>query len=260
VLAGQVRFVNSGAGTPGFAIFVSDGSANIGPFAANITFNGGGGFAPPPPPAGTPPTSGGVPLLSNPSATLPSSNASGPSFTAYLRGPTSPQAGGENEQRVESLEMQVAQPPIGVLKTDRVFVPNMGLPPVRAQMDTLETKPQRGDAKVEAARMQVLPFDEKGLDLDQEDRQRIEVVLNSIRLSGFALSVGAVWWTARAVGLVASLLSSTPAWRHVDPLPVLGRDEDEKEEWDDAADKKDKDKKDDEHRAAWILEEREVAS
>jgi len=44
-----------------------------------------------------------------------------------------------------------------------------------------------------------------------------------------ALSVGAVWWAARAGGLLASLLASTPAWRHVDPLPVLGRDEDEPE-------------------------------
>jgi len=86
--------------------------------------------------------------------------------------------------------------------------------------------------------MQVLPIGQKGLDLDEEDRQRIEVVLNSIRLTGFALSVGAVWWTARAVGLVANLLSPTPAWRHVDRLPVLGRDEEEQKEWDDAADEK----------------------
>jgi hypothetical protein len=99
---------------------------------------------------------------------------------------------------------------------------------------------------------------EKGLDLSEEERQRIEVVLNSIRVTGFALSVGAVWWTARAVGLVASLLSATPAWRHVDPLPVLGRNEDEQEEWDESADDKDKEKKDDEHRAAWVLEEREA--
>jgi hypothetical protein len=44
-----------------------------------------------------------------------------------------------------------------------------------------------------------------------------------------ALSVGMVWWAARAGGLLASLMASTPAWRHVDPLPVLGRDEDEPE-------------------------------
>jgi len=42
------------------------------------------------------------------------------------------------------------------------------------------------------------------------------------------MSVGAVWWAARAAGLVSSLLASSPAWRHVDPLPVLGRDDEEK--------------------------------
>ncbi len=134
----------------------------------------------------------------------------------------------------------------------------MGLPPVCAQMDTIETRPQRTDLPVAPARLHVLPMAEKGLDLDEEERQRVEVVLNSSRLTGFALSVGAVWWTARAVRLVASH-SATPAWRHVDPLPMLGRDEEAQEEWDDAH-KADKDKKDDEHRAAWILEEREARS
>jgi hypothetical protein len=52
--------------------------------------------------------------------------------------------------------------------------------------------------------------------------------------------------------LVASLLASSPAWRHVDPLPVLGRDEEEEGEWDESGE--DKDKKDEEHRAAWVLE------
>jgi len=259
IAAGQVQFVPTGAGAPGFAIFVSDGAASIGPFAANITFNGGGGFTPPPPPpTATPPGSGGISPLPNPPVAAPSANAAGQSFTAFLRGPTAPGAGGEGEVKVESLEMQVAQPPTGLLKSERVFVPNMGLPPVRAQMEAIETKPQRTDLQVDPGRMQVLPLGHKTLDLDEEDRQRIEVVLNSIRVTGFALSVGAVWWTARAVGLVASLLSATPAWRHVDPLPaLLGRNEEEKEEWDDAADEKDKEKKDDEHRAAWVLDERE---
>jgi VCBS repeat-containing protein len=255
VLAGQVQFVASGAGAPSFSIFVTDSGGTFGPFAANISFNAGGGFSPPPAPSSPPPGTGITPLPSV-AATVPPNSPAGASFTAYLRGPTAPQEGGEGEQKVESLEMQVAQPPTQVLKTDRIFVPSMALPPVRAQMDTVQTTPQR----VEPAALQVRSFTEKGLDLDEEERQRIEVVLNSIRVTGFALSVGAVWWTARAVGLVASLLSATPAWRHVDPLPaLLRRDEEEKEEWDES-DEKDKDKKDDEHRAAWVLEEREAGA
>jgi hypothetical protein len=70
-----------------------------------------------------------------------------------------------------------------------------------------------------------------------------------------ALSVGAMGGAAPAAGLVASLLASTPAWRHVDPLPVLGRDEeDEEEQWDEAS-AEDREKRDEEHRAAWVLED-----
>ena len=70
-----------------------------------------------------------------------------------------------------------------------------------------------------------------------EASQSFDVALDSARITGMALSVGAVWWAARAGGLLASLLASTPAWRHVDPLPVLGRDEDEPEiEWNNEAD------------------------
>jgi hypothetical protein len=54
--------------------------------------------------------------------------------------------------------------------------------------------------------------------------------MESVEMGGFALSVGAVWWASRVGGLIGSLLSSVPAWRHLDPLPILGRDEDEDDE------------------------------
>ena len=40
--------------------------------------------------------------------------------------------------------------------------------------------------------------------------------------SGIALSVGFVAWILRGGSLLASFLVSMPAWRHFDPLPVLG--------------------------------------
>ena len=40
------------------------------------------------------------------------------------------------------------------------------------------------------------------------------------------------------------------AWRHPDPLPVLARDEDTE------LTENDKDRRDDEHRARWVLDER----
>jgi hypothetical protein len=45
--------------------------------------------------------------------------------------------------------------------------------------------------------------------------------------TGLGLSVGAIWWTARVSGLVTSALISTPAWRSLDPLPVLTSPDDQ---------------------------------
>ncbi|PLK49628.1 cadherin domain-containing protein [Uliginosibacterium sp. TH139] len=38
-----------------------------------------------------------------------------------------------------------------------------------------------------------------------------------------ALTAGVVWWAGRATGLITALMASVPAWRTVDPLPILGR-------------------------------------
>jgi hypothetical protein len=59
------------------------------------------------------------------------------------------------------------------------------------------------------------------------EQDQIQVLLEQIKLGGMALSVGVVWWASRVSGLLGSLLASAPAWRHIDPLPVVGRDEDE---------------------------------
>jgi hypothetical protein len=52
--------------------------------------------------------------------------------------------------------------------------------------------------------------------------------------ASLGLSVGYVLWLLRGGVLLSSLLSSLPAWRLVDPLPILGRldDEDDDEEQD----------------------------
>ena len=44
------------------------------------------------------------------------------------------------------------------------------------------------------------------------------------KLAATALSAGIVWWASRSVGLLAALMASVPAWRTVDPLPILARD------------------------------------
>jgi hypothetical protein len=176
-----------------------------------------------------------------------------PGAATFFRSPTeAPVDGGDEETAAEAVA-----PVAAMASVEKRLVADMGLPPVRTEPEAVETKPQRSEVEIEPVRaeMQVIPT-RHNLELDEEERARIEVVLTSVRITGLAFSVGAVWWAARAAGLIASLLASSPAWRHVDPLPVLGRDEEEEEEaWDELSEE-DKDRKDDEHRAAWVLEER----
>jgi hypothetical protein len=55
------------------------------------------------------------------------------------------------------------------------------------------------------------------------------VVGSSTAVAG-SLSVGYVMWLVRGGVLLSSLMSSLPAWRVLDPLPILGRSRDEEEE------------------------------
>ena len=63
-------------------------------------------------------------------------------------------------------------------------------------------------------------------------------VVGSSAVVTTGLSVGYVVWLARGGMLLASLLSSMPAWRAIDPLPVLAsfRDNDEDEADDESLD------------------------
>ena len=74
-------------------------------------------------------------------------------------------------------------------------------------------------------------------DAEETPRDRIDVLLEQVQMGGMALSVGVVWWASRISGLLGSLLASAPAWRHIDPLPVVGRDEDEEKKWYDPEDR-----------------------
>jgi hypothetical protein len=52
----------------------------------------------------------------------------------------------------------------------------------------------------------------------------------AVELSGVVMSAGFVAWALRGGGLLATLAASVPAWRNVDPLPVLAP-EDDKPHW-----------------------------
>jgi hypothetical protein len=51
----------------------------------------------------------------------------------------------------------------------------------------------------------------------------------SMAVGSFGLTVGYVLWLLRGGALIASLLSSLPAWRLIDPLPILSRVDEEED-------------------------------
>jgi len=56
----------------------------------------------------------------------------------------------------------------------------------------------------------------------QEREQQAHLLGRVASFSGIALTAGFVAWILRGGSLLASFLVSMPAWRHFDPLPVLG--------------------------------------
>ena len=268
ILAGEVRFVHDGSNAvPNGTVSVSDGTTGTGPYALNIAFTPSGGAAVTPPGGGGG-SGGGAPVAVPPPPLPPVTKVETGSpgeriGETYLRAPTSPPAdGGDDGGPAEVAAPVVASAP-GASQVQKVLGAEAVLPVGRSEGESVEVKPLSSEVEVEPVRaeMQILPMRRDTFDNpEDEERQRIEVVMSSVKVTGLAFSVGAVWWAARAAGLMASLLASSPAWRHVDPLPVLGRDDEEEEgEWDEDMSDDEKDRKDDEHRAAWVLEEREAS-
>jgi hypothetical protein len=69
----------------------------------------------------------------------------------------------------------------------------------------------------------------------QEQSRTDALVVATTTAASLGLSVGYVLWLLRGGVLITSMLSSLPAWRLVDPLPILGRlDEDDEEDEDDS--------------------------
>jgi hypothetical protein len=69
----------------------------------------------------------------------------------------------------------------------------------------------------------------------QEQSRADALIVASTAAASLGLSVGYVLWLLRGGVLISSMLSSLPAWRLVDPLPILGRlDEDDEEADDDS--------------------------
>ncbi len=235
IQAGLVQFLHDGTGVaPTASITVSDGAIAAGPVALNIAFTADGG------PVVTPPindgSAGSLPLAPPPApvaqaaqSTTATRNAAA---TVFQRPPTNPRSDG-GDQGAEEVAAPVARLPGGSIPGVQIATPVVQLQQSRAESERIETKFMSYEVEVAPVReeMQVLPMRGLGDPAAEDERRQLGVVVSAVRVTGLAFSVGAVWWAARAAGLVASVLASSPAWRHVDPLPVLGKDEEEESEW-----------------------------
>lgn len=84
------------------------------------------------------------------------------------------------------------------------------------------------------------------VEINQDDNFQVEILSQGAQITAVSLSVGAVWRALRAGGLFTSLLTSLPAWRSFDMLPVLSRDEDDDDaSWNFGDEPEDDDKNDD---------------
>jgi hypothetical protein len=238
VSGGQVRFVHDGSGNaPVYELSVDDGLLIDGPYAASINFNPTPLVVSPPP--APPPVLNDLPPPAPPPAVEPP--AEEPEARVQSGDSGAPQ-GGFSPGRIE-----VAGPAVQLNDFEGVLT-GSAYQPV-ATLNSFQAVP-RIDPTLQLlaavpANLQYLPsvpvdwtahsaFPEDG---EEERQDAIDVLLEQVQIGGMALSVGVVWWASRISGLLGSLLASAPAWRHIDPLPVVGRDEDEEKSWYDPEDR-----------------------
>jgi hypothetical protein len=128
---------------------------------------------------------------------------------------------------------------------------NRDLPPIRVQGDVIETHMDDLTLRVErfrAEELEVKPSEyahacvpetidpiapemtnvptERRVEPDAEGRWRLNLTFGAFTVAGLTVAAGALWWAARASGLISGLLAASPARRPVAPRPAPGRDDD----------------------------------
>ena len=218
VLAGQVQFVQTDpARAPSYLVFVTDGASTVGPGVVALSFR------PLDPGVATPPWGGG-------DAPAPAVSFASSALAAARAGLAEPFAIRFGRQPVAAAEDGGA-----AIAEAETVAPVAGARQASAAAGDLFALRPRGFAYPEPGfgGMDKLPTAIAPLELGvgpqrpHEELRGLDLVLDSVRTAGMVLSVGAVWWAARAAGLLSSLIAISPTWRHLDPLPVLGRDDDE---------------------------------
>jgi hypothetical protein len=59
--------------------------------------------------------------------------------------------------------------------------------------------------------------------VEKQDR-KMQLSAEAVAGMGISVTAGFVSWALRAGSMAASFLTAMPVWRHLDPMPILGED------------------------------------
>jgi hypothetical protein len=248
--AGRLRYVHTGTGQDdGFAFAVSDGSASIeASFAVRghaiqpssqelvtlpKTLTADSEAAPIGPRAEAPSETRTKTVLSNPVAFSPVSRGEGDSTSpvivaiaadsnssAAINGPIVTSAP-VSRRAVATTAIGFANSVQATASPDNVTLQATSGEKTRSAQITVELTDTRYMRQLDQARSQ-----------RDEEMKFDKIAIGSSIAASTGLSIGYVLWLLRGGVLVSSLLSSLPAWRMIDPLPVLGKSRDDDEDAD----------------------------
>ena len=244
--SGQIRFVHDGSDQPpSYSIEVMDGSGSSGPGDVSVAFSKRADVIDTNPSTADGPVHRTEDSSQQHEAITPDTEQK----TDPLRGsdarPTLVM--GQNSEHAASNNGVGVAPPVFAATRDNLSASRVlpavvrnryeGATPAQENVEAILVSLNLSDLSLPASDSNAVSASRSGIALGErgepadDEQDRLEILLDTLRVSGIAVSAGAVWWTSRQVGLLASLLASTPAWRNIDPLPVLARDDDEEVAW-----------------------------
>jgi VCBS repeat-containing protein len=237
VAAGFVVFVHAGNSlAPAYTIKAFDGALSSTASGATVNFTRSDPTLPPSPPSAS--GSSRDTTVAPPSEPPPASNPSrstGDDTASPLDGPA-PVPRSSGAEVIAIPEPEVAAPVAYaaervIAEKLKIIEPKIEPMTMISEAPTVVGTEQSFRPEFVQTRSQEITVDLGHIVLKEQDGDRlIRIDLNALRMASLALTIGAVLWATRATGLLACLLSSLPAWRNFDPLPVLARDEDEERE------------------------------
>ncbi len=220
------------SGPDSFTYSVSDGQGGTGAYSVtlNVSPAGAGIIVPPPPPPTEP--SGSGPSTPGTTSTPPADSGNegrttGPQTTQIVPGRADPAitSSNRNDVAVASIKVKSIEPVATLIETtpsrlagsrenpapwttDDISLEFLWKPTFR----TIGTSAHAADGRVDF---------QPGQAVSDANRMQWLLDITPAKAAGVTLSVGVVWWTLRAGGLLASLAASLPVWRGIDVTMIL---------------------------------------